>query len=242
MKHLPQDYWLLKQLKSLTDAYFYSAKLSTVLRSTDIYDFVRKYEPFNYKFPTQREFNQFLRRAHDKGFFRQVFKNSSVDTSDHFHYQWHFYPPAPQKQPASEGINDSRYFPTKNGIWPNTKVYEAANGIKVRSQQELLILNSLLELQQVAIYYEKPLTAGGETKYPDFTIANYKSKSVFHWEHFGMTEFETYSEGIAAKLEWYQKWGYMPHKEGGKLIVTIYKDQTSFIYNVREAIEYILSQ
>ena len=63
--------------------------------------------------------------------------------------------------------------------------------------------------------YEKPLTLGGCTRYPDFTIEDEISGRNFYWEHLGLLEREDYRRSWEAKLAWYRSNGILPAEEGG---------------------------
>jgi ATP-dependent exoDNAse (exonuclease V) alpha subunit len=82
-------------------------------------------------------------------------------------------------------------------------VYRTGTGIAVRSKSELLIYKTLMEAK-IQPEYEKPLTLGGSTRYPDFTIADEISGRVIYWEHLGMLEREDYRKSWEKKLAWYR--------------------------------------
>ena len=66
----------------------------------------------------------------------------------------------------------------------------------------------------VEFVYEKPLTLGGETRYPDFTIEDEISGRSIYWEHLGMLGHEGYEKSWKRKLEWYKKNKVLPESEG----------------------------
>jgi UvrD-like helicase family protein len=92
----------------------------------------------------------------------------------------------------------------------------------VRSKSEVIIANELA--RKVEYSYEQPLTIGGVTKYPDFTIEDAESGRNFYWEHCGMLHVPSYRRRWEDKLTWYRANGILPHEEGGgregTLIVT----------------------
>ena len=93
-------------------------------------------------------------------------------------------------------------------------IHRTSTGVAVRSKSELLIYEALNQ----AGYrpeYEKPLTLGGKTRYPDFTIEDDISGRTIYWEHLGMLEREDYRRGWEAKLAWYRTHGVVPAEEGG---------------------------
>ena len=93
----------------------------------------------------------------------------------------------------------------------------------VRSKSEVIIANELAH-RKVEYGYEQPLTIGGVTKYPDFTIEDAEAGRNFYWEHCGMLHVPNYRRRWEEKLAWYKANGILPHEEGGgpngTLIVT----------------------
>ncbi len=75
-------------------------------------------------------------------------------------------------------------------------------GLKVRSKSEVFIAEKLFE-KKIEFKYEIPLSAGGKTYYPDFTL--YVGNNEIYWEHFGMMSDETYAEKTEIKIKWYKK-------------------------------------
>jgi len=92
MKSLPKEYQLLKDLNKEIDMYFETAVKRDQYRLTDIYDYIKKKEPFSSQFPEEKFFSQFMRRMHDRGILKQFIKSCSVDTAIYHHYKWFFYP------------------------------------------------------------------------------------------------------------------------------------------------------
>ncbi len=62
--------------------------------------------------------------------------------------------------------------------------------------QELHIYNMLLAERDFTVYYERPLIAGGEDRFPDFTVRNKQTDTVFFWEHFGLSEKGAYMDNM----------------------------------------------
>ena len=241
MEKLPKDYSLLRELKIRIDEYFRTCNTKKVARSNDIYDYVHNKEPFKTEFHTAIEFNRFLRRNHDKGVLTQLIPNSTIDTSISSYYQWRFYPlDKPIKDHSTiDEKNLATSHLSKNSIFSDNKQFVASKGIKVRSKQELFIINKLLSEDIFDVYYERPLKVDVYAKYPDFTIWNKKTKTVFHWEHFGMGDNSDYSDHMTSKLEWYRHKGYHLINEGGTLILTYFENETKFSETVISMIELI---
>jgi hypothetical protein len=72
--------------------------------------------------------------------------------------------------------------------------------------------------------YEKALTLGGSTRYPDFTIDDDISGRTVYWEHLSLLDREDYRKSWEKKLAWYQSNGVRrpgePEQAGGLLVVT----------------------
>ena len=102
-------------------------------------------------------------------------------------------------------------------------IHRTARGEMVRSKSEVIIAN-LLASRGVDYSYEEPLSMGGSTKYPDFTIDDAESGETFYWEHCGMLHLPGYGEGWERKIQWYKDHDVLPKDEGGgengSLIVT----------------------
>lgn len=93
----------------------------------------------------------------------------------------------------------------------------------VRSKSEVIIANALAA-RGVDYAYERPLTLGSVTKYPDFTIEDMESGQTIYWEHCGMLHVPSYRRRWEEKLEWYRTHDIRGHEDGGgaegTLIVT----------------------
>ena len=89
----------------------------------------------------------------------------------------------------------------------------------VRSKSEVVIANHLHRppdsAPAIEYLYEKPLTLGGETRYPDFTIEDVESGIDYFWEHCGMLHVPDYRRRWEKKLEWYRANNILPFEEGG---------------------------
>nr|WP_255595547.1 AAA family ATPase [Lysobacter sp. BMK333-48F3] len=110
-------------------------------------------------------------------------------------------------------------------------VHRTSTGLAVRSKSELVIFEALRHAG-ITPAYEKPLTLGGETRYPDFTIDDEISGRLIYWEHLGMLERDDYRRGWEKKLAWYRRNGIVPAEEGigpaGVLVTSTESSQTGF--------------
>jgi hypothetical protein len=78
-------------------------------------------------------------------------------------------------------------------------IHRTSKGLAVRSKSELIIAEALTN-SGISFEYEKPLTLGGQTRYPDFTIEDEISGRTIYWEHLGMLERLDYRRSWEKKL------------------------------------------
>lgn len=93
-------------------------------------------------------------------------------------------------------------------------IHLTSKGVAVRSMSELAIAEALTSAG-VTYEYEKSLTLGGFTRYPDFTIEDEISGRTIYWEHLGMLDNEGYRKSWEKKLAWYKLNEVLPESEGG---------------------------
>ena len=84
----------------------------------------------------------------------------------------------------------------------------------VRSKSELTIAEKLFTAG-IDYVYEKALTIGGTTRYPDFTIEDEETGTTFYWEHCGMLRDPDYRARWERKKQWYREHDILPATEGG---------------------------
>ncbi len=99
-------------------------------------------------------------------------------------------------------------------------IHRSSRGLPLRSKSELLIVEALYAAG-VNFEYEKPLTLGGVTRYPDFTIENEISGKTIYWEHLGMLDREEYQVSWKRKLAWYLSHGIQPFEAGRQSDTTL---------------------
>ena len=118
-------------------------------------------------------------------------------------------------------------------------IHRTMSGIAVRSKSEVIIFDALKHAGYQP-EYEKPLTLGGMTRYPDFTIEDEISGKIVYWEHLGMLDREDYSVTWTNKLAWYRSNGILPAEEGrgtrGTLVTTQESSVTGFDSSTIQAI------
>ena len=93
-------------------------------------------------------------------------------------------------------------------------IHRTSKGLAVRSKSEVIIAEAL-GYADIHFEYEKPLTIGGTTRYPDFTIEDEISGRIVYWEHLGMLERDDYRRSWEKKLAWYRANDVLPAEEGG---------------------------
>ena len=94
--------------------------------------------------------------------------------------------------------------------------FYTSSGERVRSKSEVIIADALRRLD-IPYKYECPLTIGGRTIYPDFTILDVKRRCTLFLEHFGMMDDPAYSVNFTRKIAIYEDAGIYP---GERLIMT----------------------
>ncbi|MCK6477975.1 MAG: ATP-dependent RecD-like DNA helicase [Phycisphaerales bacterium] len=103
-------------------------------------------------------------------------------------------------------------------IFEEGLIHRSTADIMVRSKSEVIIADHLERLRKdtgVEYAYERPLTIGAVTKYPDFTIEDMESGITVYWEHCGMLHVPSYRQRWEEKLAWYRANGILPYEEGG---------------------------
>jgi len=111
----------------------------------------------------------------------------------------------------------------KGRFYEERLIHKTLRDEMVRSKSELTIADRL-HSNHIDYLYEHPLTVGGRTRYPDFTIEEAETGRRFYWEHCGMLLDPDYRERWERKLKWYRDNEIVPWQEGGgpkgTLIVT----------------------
>jgi hypothetical protein len=110
-------------------------------------------------------------------------------------------------------------------------LHRTSKGLAVRSKSELIIADALSGAG-ISFEYEKPLTLGNSTRYPDFTVEDEISGITVYWEHLGLLERDDYRKSWEKKLAWYRDNGVLPAEEGigtnGTLVMTTESSSTGF--------------
>lgn len=239
LKKLPWEYKLLKITAKYIDDYFTAMEHPKAACANDIYKFLSRKDDFKKYISDSIQFSRFIRDMHKKGLMKQFIDNYDVDTSLPYYYKWHFYPRVKLIETGIQKTNctNAKVYEGTNNYKSKHKLFEAANGVNVRSLQELYIMNQLLAQKDFEVYYERQLIAEEHERYPDFTIHNKKTDTVFYWEHFGLSEDASYAEEMAEKIGWYQRIGINNIEYGGRFIGTIFINEVHFTKLVDDLIE-----
>ncbi|MDR0228464.1 MAG: hypothetical protein LBI72_05300 [Flavobacteriaceae bacterium] len=91
LRKMPREIKLLVAIRNELNRYFESQKELQILRSTDLYDLIKKNKGLRERFPFPVLFNRFLRRQHQEGILKQIIPNCSIDTFNEDFYQWCFH-------------------------------------------------------------------------------------------------------------------------------------------------------
>jgi hypothetical protein len=97
-------------------------------------------------------------------------------------------------------------------LFDENLIHVAPGGVLVRSKNEVIVASILEDVAPERWSYERPLTIGGITKYPDFTIETHAGEEII-WEHLGLMSNPQYAADWAAKKAWYVANGYRPYDE-----------------------------
>ena len=122
-------------------------------------------------------------------------------------------------------------------------IHRSGRGEPMRSKSEVIIAEAL-DAAGIDYEYELSLTMAGDTRSPDFTIADAESGKTYYWEHCGMLGDAGYARRWEAKQQWYRENGVLPIEEGGgphgSLIVTEDDDKGGFdAYAIKQKIAVI---
>lgn len=119
-------------------------------------------------------------------------------------------------------------------------IHRTSTGVAVRSKSELLVYEAIRNAG-FRPEYEKALTLGNSTRYPDFTIDDEISGRTVFWEHLGMLEREEYRRSWEKKLAWYRANKVLPAEEGGGAngMLVISQDSSAAGFNLPDVQENI---
>jgi hypothetical protein len=239
LKPLPPNFGLIKKIGEYLSEYFRTSVNPKVARSTDIYEYLKHKEDIRKRFSSAKEFGKFMKymHLHYASVMKKWIAYKVVDTNPDF-LQWYFYPQERSmiKRTTDSNMNLAKTVIHEKHLKSGRRIHRASNGQYVRSRQELHIYNTLLAEKDFAVYYERPLIANGEKRFPDFTIHNTKTRTVFYWEHFGLSENEEYMENMTEKIVWYQGQRIFKVEDGGRFIATIFVNENQFVELVDQMI------
>ena len=85
--------------------------------------------------------------------------------------------------------------------------YDTKKGELVRSKSEAIIADMLFDLKIPYRYECQIKLLNGQTRYPDFTLLDVKTRKEIYLEHFGMLDDEEYRADSLRKLDEYRSSG-----------------------------------
>lgn len=92
----------------------------------------------------------------------------------------------------------------------NYPEYYTRKGIRVRSKSEVIIADTLDEME-IPFLYEKPLKLNSGIVHPDFTLLNIRERRELYWEHLGMMDDIDYRNNALIKIRNYESSGIYQH-------------------------------
>ncbi len=105
---------------------------------------------------------------------------------------------------------------TPKGFDESSPEHYTSRGERVRSKSEILIADTLTELN-IPYLYEKPLRLGSAIIHPDFTILQMPARRTLFLEHFGMMDDPDYAGAAVSRIHLYIRNNIFP---GDRLIPT----------------------
>ena len=102
--------------------------------------------------------------------------------------------------------------------------YDTERGEIVRSKSEKIIADKLYAMGIPYSYECRLSVQGAPIMYPDFTILNTATRKTWYWEHFGLTDDNSYRDNMSHKLNIYESSGLFL---GDELIITTEGEHTS---------------
>ena len=87
---------------------------------------------------------------------------------------------------------------------PEGLIHRTRTGVAVRSKSEVIVADTLTDLDLEYLYEEPLHGSGGERDFrlPDFTVA--VGGVTYYWEHLGMLTVPSYAEAWERKVRWYE--------------------------------------
>ena len=237
MSTLSEELSLLIKIGKLSVKVFDQIK-ETTLNQKSFYEFVQKDQILKNEFSSSRDFSRYLRRMHQEygnEFRKRV--NCIIDDSDYRNYKYSFLRPSKHDLGVC-----ATYDYCESSNRDSQRIYFAKNGERLRSSQEMIIYNSLLTQEAFHICYESPIKFLDEVnRHPDFRIENKRTNKIYFWEHFGVTNNESYKDDMEKRIRWYQSQGdVIATKEKGNVIMTYYDDDAGLMFQIRKNIQLML--
>lgn len=228
---LPENYKMLMILREHVHLLLRDSSSPLEINASDLYDPVK--HDLRLKFKDKKEYYSFLREQHINGVLEDLIPECIVDDSNRRSFKYRFTP-----------LIDNRLGNGKEAVVleSNYKLFKGqknvlcSDGNYVRSNQEKHIYESLLKINGIFMRHDHL-----QSKSIDFFIHDSLYNRTYYWEHFGMTNSESYISQINEKINWLRSGGHKPIEEGGDLIITYFTTQQKFEKDVKKFVRCIRS-
>lgn len=237
---MPQYIKIIRKIADCINKHFTNPETKVNLNSSELYEIIIKVNELKIYFENQKSFNQFLRKYHDDGAFKQYI-NFSVDKTIHEKYRWVFNAKnnhhIAQVKTSNTKLIEGDF--NSNQLYNNKFAVKNNEGFKFDSKQEEHIYKALICEDNLVIERNKKLKINDITMVPDFIISNNNNGKKFIWEHFGYVICEDYKNKIAIKIEAYEKQLKKSSDKYTKVLYTYYHNENNFYKLVAERISLI---
>lgn len=178
----------------------------------------------------QKEYDQKFLKALKRTFVQDK-QFESGDTLQNLLQVYEKLPPAKKLLVTPYLLPDAEFLKkwTENeqgnqNSYPFSETYTTEKGEYVRSKTEKMIADKLF-YKNILYKYEAPLSLKHYgTVFPDFTILNLRTRTIYYLEHFGMMDNPEYCKSALDKIDAYQKNGYLL---GNQLQITMESSKKS---------------
>lgn len=116
--------------------------------------------------------------------------------------------------------------------------YETERGEMVRSKSEKILADTFYKMGVPYSYEPKLVLLDHKSIYPDFACLNLRTRKIIYWEHLGLLDDGEYAIKNYAKIEMYERAGYLL---GDTLLVSMESPQKPLdVALIRKKIEMFL--
>lgn len=122
-------------------------------------------------------------------------------------------------------------FVTDDNGFQSERQYFTEKGEKVRSKSEKILADIFNKHGIPYVYEPKLVLNNGHTVFPDFALLNIRKRKTVYWEHFGLISDPDYTVKCMAKLDEYERSGFVC---GDNLIFSIESMNNPFYIRMME--------